>query len=104
VTPEAATAEAVPATAEEAEVEPKKIQLGAAEEEVETETIQTFEELIGEEDEEDEDGKKGGKKGKKKGKGAAQREIVFDEDLGMYIAKKKRKAGRGGADWEGMEE
>ncbi|HLF01501.1 MAG TPA: transcription termination factor NusA, partial [Anaerolineales bacterium] len=80
----ATTAESAPApaTADEAAPEPTTIKLGAAGEE---ETVQTFEELIGEEDEEDEDGKKGGKKGKKKGKGVTQREIVFDEDLGMFI-------------------
>ncbi len=64
----------------------------------EGEPAQSFEEIIGEEDEEEEGGAKDKKKGKKKGKGT-QREIVFDEDLGMFIAKKKRKAGRL-KDWE----
>ena len=64
----------------------------------EGEPVQSFEEIIGEEEEEEEGGAKDKKKGKKKGKGT-QREIVFDEDLGMFIAKKKRKAGRL-KDWE----
>jgi hypothetical protein len=100
-----APAEAVPTAP--ADPKPTKIKIGAGvgvvvEEESETE--QSFEELIGEEGESDDDKKdKSGKKGKKKGKAGA-REIVFDEDLGMFISKKKRKAGRGGNDWEGVEE
>jgi len=80
---------------------PTKIKIGAGPEEGEAEPEQSFEELIGEETEEDDDDKKGkkGKKGKGKGK-SGQREIVYDEDLGMFISKKKRKAGRGGNDWE----
>jgi hypothetical protein len=34
------------------------------------------------------------KKGKKKGKKKAAVEITFDEDLGMFITRKKRKPGR----------
>ncbi len=92
------TDQAVPAEGEK----PTKIKIGAAPEEGAAEPEQSFEELIGEETgEEEDDDKKGGKGKKKKGKGkAGQREIVFDEDLGMFISKKKRKAGRGGNDWE----
>lgn len=69
----------------------------------EEEAAQSFEEIIGEtEDEEEDDDKKDKKKGKKKGK-APQREIVYDEDLGMFITKKKRKAGRV-KDWGDLEE
>jgi transcription termination/antitermination protein NusA len=70
------------------------------------EVEQSFEELIGDEDEDesdDPDKKDKKKKGKKKGK-TAQREIVFDEDLGMFITKKKRKAGRVKGEWDGTEE
>ncbi|MEK7810042.1 MAG: transcription termination factor NusA [Chloroflexota bacterium] len=62
------------------------------------EVEQTFEELIGEEDD-DEDGGKGDKKQvKKKAKVGTKREVVFDEDLGMFVAKIKRKPGRS-KDW-----
>lgn len=62
------------------------------------EVEQSFEELIGEEDD-DEDGGKGDKtKVKKKGKVGTKREVVFDEDLGMFVAKIKRKPGRS-KDW-----
>lgn len=100
---EVAAPEAAPTApqgeAEEAEPEtaPVTIKLGAGV--VEDEPEQSFQELIGEEDSDDDD-KKDGKKGKKKGSKSGQREIVYDEDLGMFISKKKRKAGRGGKDWD----
>jgi transcription termination/antitermination protein NusA len=101
---EATAPEAVPGV--DGEATPTKIKIGAGVEgEEESESEQSFEELIGEEGETDDDKKdKTGKKGgKKKGKTGA-REIVFDEDLGMFISKKKRKAGRGGNDWEEVQE
>jgi N utilization substance protein A len=96
-----ATPEAVPtAPLGEGEAEPEAVpvpvKLGADGEE---EPEQSFQELIGEEETDDDD-KKDGKKGKKKGAKSGQREIVYDEDLGMFISKKKRKAGRGGKDWD----
>lgn len=42
-------------------------------------------------DEDDSDGKKGKKKGKKKG---ASAEIVYDEELGVYVKRKLRKSSR----------
>ena len=62
------------------------------------EVEQSFEELIGEEDEEEDGGKGDKKKVKKKGKVGTKREVVFDEDLGMFVAKIKRKPGRS-KDW-----
>jgi N utilization substance protein A len=91
--PGAPVTEGVPAEAVAVAVEAVPAVPGA-----EGEPVQSFEEIIGEEEEEEEGGAKDTKKGKKKGKGT-QREIVFDEDLGMFIAKKKRKAGRL-KDWE----
>jgi len=49
-------------------------------------------------DDEDQDGDKKGKKGKER-----SRELVFDEDLGQVVAKRKRKGGRGGFGWSGDE-
>jgi N utilization substance protein A len=88
----AAEAEAVaPAAEAEAAVAAPK-----AEGEVEVE--QTIEELIGDEEEDEgaSDADKKKKKGKKKGK--ATREVTFDEELGVYIATKKRKSSRS-TDW-----
>ncbi|MBI5348991.1 MAG: transcription termination factor NusA, partial [Chloroflexi bacterium] len=62
------------------------------------EVEQSFEELIGEEDEDEDGGKGDKKKVKKKGKVGTKREVVFDEDLGMFVAKIKRKPGRS-KDW-----
>lgn len=73
---------------------------GAEADESEEEDEQSFEELIGEGDEEDDDKKKK-KKGKKKGKGVV-REVVYDEDLDMFISRKKRKPGRLKDDWDGI--
>lgn len=53
------------------------------------------EEVEGEEEDETEGGKKAAKKGKKFDK---KRELVFDENLGEVVARRKRKPGRGG--WE----
>jgi N utilization substance protein A len=80
---------AEPAAATIAKVAPVAVPTQPAEAETEEEIEQTFEELIGEDDGEDDDAAKKKKKGKKKGKGT--REVVFDEDLGMYVAKKKHK-------------
>jgi N utilization substance protein A len=62
----------------------------AAEEGEELEEVEEFEDK--DEDEVDEDGDQ--KKGKKKGKKKVAVEITFDEDLGMFVTRKKRKPGR----------
>jgi len=84
-----------PVEGAETEEQPAKVKV-----EGEEEPEQSFEELIGEEESDDDDKKDGKKGGKKKGAKSGQREIVYDEDLGMFISKKKRKAGRGGKDWD----
>ncbi|MBI5828741.1 MAG: hypothetical protein HZB20_04200, partial [Chloroflexi bacterium] len=61
---------------------------------------QSLEEIIG--DTEEDDDKPGGKKkGKKKGKDAT-REVTFDDELGVFVTKKKRKPGRL-KDWTDLE-
>jgi N utilization substance protein A len=107
---ETETAAAIPATEAEPAAqpvielapetpEPRVIKIGAPPEDGAT-PEQTFEELIGDEEEDSSDSATARRKNlKKKGK-PVQREIVYDEDLGMYISKKKRKAGRGGKEWE----
>lgn len=56
-------------------------------------------EYAGEEGEEEEGEAGGAKKGGKRSKKASKkRELVFDEDLGAVIARRKRKPGRGGWD------
>ncbi len=54
-----------------------------------------------EDDEEDETGAK--KKGKKKGKKRPAVEIEYDEELGVYITRKKRKASRAGDELGGTD-
>jgi N utilization substance protein A len=54
-------------------------------------------EATGDKDESDEDGEvdeTGAKKGKKKSKKKGTTEVTFDEELGVYITRKKRKPGR----------
>ncbi len=64
------------------------------------EPVQSLEEIIG--DTEEDDDKPGGKKkGKKKGKDAT-REVTFDDELGVFVTKKKRKPGRL-KDWTDLE-
>ena len=96
---EAAAVAAEPAAAV-APAEAVAAAIALASEAAEPEAEQSFEEIIGEDEGDSDDKDK--KKGKKKGKGA-QREIVYDEDLGMYITRKKRKAGRV-KEWEDFEE
>ncbi len=49
------------------------------------------------------DGDKGdGKKGKSKKERQQRRQLIFDEEIGQVIARRRRKGGRGGDDW--MEE
>lgn len=91
----APTPEALPLAPVEESITPEKSTEVKSGEEV---PEQSFQELIGEEDSDDPD-KKDKKKGKKKGGKGTQREIVFDEDLGVFIAKKKHKAGRSGNEW-----
>jgi N utilization substance protein A len=52
------------------------------------------------EEEEGEDELDLGKKGKKKGRKGKKRELVFDEDLGEVIARRKRKPGRQRGEWD----
>jgi len=68
--------------------------------EIEEEDVEDFESKDDEDDEEDETGKK---KGKKKAKKRPVVEITYDEELGVYIKQKKRKASRAG-DLFGIEE
>jgi N utilization substance protein A len=89
--PESEAVAAAPAEAVEAETVPAEAQetlaIGepaAVEEEAEEEG----------EDKDAEDGGDGRKKGKKKGKKKGAVEITYDEDLGMFITRKKRKPGR----------
>jgi hypothetical protein len=89
---EASVAEAIAPTAEpETEAVGELVPAGEAEEEVEDWQDKD------DEDEEDETGAK--KKGKKKGKKRPAVEIEYDEELGVYITRKKRKASRGGEDF-----
>jgi len=97
---EAATVAPVEPPLVVAPAEAVAVAIALAGETAESETEQSFEEIIGEDEGDSDDKDK--KKGKKKGKGA-QREIVYDEDLGMYITRKKRKAGRV-KEWEDFEE
>lgn len=47
-----------------------------------------------------EDGDKGdGKKGKGKKERQQRRQLIFDEEIGQVIARRRRKGGRGGDDW-----
>jgi len=76
--------EAAPAAEGEEEGEAEEGEAGEAGEAVATEE--------GEEDKDSDDDDK--KKGKKKSKKKGAVEITFDEDLGMFITRKKRKPGR----------
>jgi hypothetical protein len=52
-----------------------------------------------------EDGDKGdGKKGKGKKERQQRRQLIFDEEIGQVIARRRRKGGRGGDDWMEDEE
>jgi N utilization substance protein A len=98
--PEAVPAEQAPAEAPAApEIVAAEVPAEApiAEEVVEPLSFPEFvaEETETEEDEEVEGGKKTGKKSKKTDK---KRELIFDENLGAVIARRKRKPGREG--WE----
>jgi N utilization substance protein A len=63
--------------------------------------VEEIEEDGADKDSDDEDRKKGKKKGKKKG----AVEITYDEDLGMFITRKKRKPGRAKDDiFSGLDE
>jgi len=104
--PVAAVEAAVPEVAEAVEVTQEPIEEAAAEvvpqvgaEQAELETAPAVElEWIEEEEEEEELGP--AKKGKKKvGKGR-KRELVFDENLGEVIARRKRKPGRQRGEWD----
>jgi N utilization substance protein A len=55
-------------------------------------------EWVVEEEEEEDEGP--GKKGKKKGAKGRKRELVFDENLGEVIARRKRKPGRQRGEWD----
>ena len=55
-------------------------------------------EWVEEEEAEDELGPD--KKGKKKGRKGKKRELVFDENLGEVIARRKRKPGRQRGEWD----
>jgi transcription termination/antitermination protein NusA len=94
VEPDGAAADlsAMPATVEaegiptaEAEAEEAELEIGEILEEVSDEDADDKDDL----DEEDEK-----KKGKKKSKKKGAVEITYDEDLGMFITRKKRKPGR----------
>lgn len=86
------------APAAEAEAVAAESEVAAPKAEGEIEVEQTIEELIGDE-EEDEGASEAGKKKKKgKKKGKVTREVTFDEELGVYIATKKRKSSRSN-DW-----
>jgi N utilization substance protein A len=90
---EPAQAEARP---EEAEAAPTPAAEAAAPV-VEEEEAEDLEALQFKDDEdEDELDEAGKKKGKKKGKKRTTVEIEYDEELGVYITRKKRKASRGG--------
>jgi hypothetical protein len=45
-----------------------------------------------------------GGKSQRGGKMNQFRELIFDEDRGEVIIKRKRKGGRGGRDWEAFDE
>lgn len=94
---EAVEAEAPVAAAPEQEA--VAVPAGEAEEEEEIEDFEAKDE----EDEEEEDAT-GKKKGKKKAKKRPTVEITYDEELGVYIKQKKRKASRGGDLLGGLEE
>ncbi len=85
---ETPAADAVPA---EAEAEVEAVAAEAGEPEPEAEAIEEFEGKDDTEDTDDDSGPK--KKGKKKAK-KANVEITFDEDLGIYVTRRKRKPGR----------
>jgi len=90
--PEAVEVAQAPAAEAEAEVVPQVAV------EPELELVPAVElEWVEEEEEEDELGP--GKKGKKKGRGK-KRELVFDENLGEVIARRKRKPGRQRGEWD----
>ncbi|MEK7324659.1 MAG: transcription termination factor NusA [Chloroflexota bacterium] len=86
------------APAAEAEAVAAEPAVAAPKAEGEIEVEQTIEELIG--DEEEDEGASGVDKKKKKGKkkGKATREVTYNEELGVYIATKKRKSSRS-TDW-----
>jgi N utilization substance protein A len=87
------------APAAEAEAVAAEPAAAAPKAEGEAEVEQTIEELIGDEEEDEEGAAPAGKKKKKgKKKGKVTREVTFDEELGVYIATKKRKSSRS-TDW-----
>jgi N utilization substance protein A len=103
--PVAAVETAAPEAAEAVEVTQEPVEEAEAEAALQGEAEQ--EELEGapavelewvEEEEEEEE--IGGKKGKKKGRKGRKRELVFDEDLGEVIARRKRKPGRQRGEWD----
>lgn len=83
-------ADAQPPSAEKTAAAAAKAKLSLADLE-EEEPEQSFAELIGEEGKVDTEEEK---KEKKKGKGGPKRDVVYDEDLGMFVSKKKHKPGR----------
>jgi N utilization substance protein A len=121
--PEPAPAtEPAPAEAQEAQAEPSEAPVAAAqpegaeaaavlevadaaEAEAEDEEEEDLETLQFKDDEEEEEvDASGKKKGKKKGKKQRQTmEIEYDEELGVYITRKKRKASRAGEAGEAVE-
>ncbi|MBL8055512.1 MAG: hypothetical protein JNK29_02385, partial [Anaerolineales bacterium] len=102
--PETAAAPAGEAAAPEAAAAPAGEAVAPAGEAAE-ESEELEDPQFKDDEEEEEDDATGKKKGKKKGKKArATVEIEYDEELGVYITRKKRKASRAGDMLGGLEE